>query len=722
MHNIANFIMSRRIIPVILVLTAASFFIAFKSQGSSGEDDPVKARYEKTLRNVGLLLEEGHYQPKKINDAFGQEVFKEYIEDLDQDKKVFLASDITELGDFATRIDDEIHGKDLISFFAINKIYSERQAETNTIYRSLLAKPFDFSINEQLVLDPEKTTFPKTQKDRIDIWRKYLKYLVLDKFVSSQNGRELDKGKPNTKYKADSTLEREARAAILMQMDRFYTTTKNRETSDYNFGKFVNTITQVMDPHSNYFPPIDLRSFNESMSGSFYGIGAQLKEEDGKIKIASLVTGMPAWTSKEVKEGEIIEKVAQADNHPVDVTGFALEDAVKLIRGEKGTIVKLTMRTLEGTEKVVAIKRGKIELEGTFAQSAVIDGQNKIGYLYLPEFYANFDDAKGHRSAADVAVEIKKLKADNVSAIVIDLRGNGGGSLWDVVQIAGYFIGNGPVVQVKTRDGNPQVLNDKNNGVLWDGPLAVMVDETSASASEIFAAAIQDYHRGIIIGSTSTYGKGTVQRNIPLNPETSRSLFGGTPKDTVDLGTVKLTLQKFYRINGDATQMKGVVPDVILPDRLEYLKIREKDNTNALNYDEIKKANYTTWTSTASTNPIITQANFDANANPTFKQINNEARTLEKGMDKAYPLDIVTYKKELEEKKNAIKKLEVLYKLPKELKVENLTSNAEDIKKSKENMDRNKQFISRIANDIYIDETVKILDKVISQTNVAKAN
>lgn len=218
--------------------------------------------------------------------------------------------------------------------------------------------------------------------------------------------------------------------------------------------------------------------------------------------------------------------------------------------------------------------RDDIKLEDTFARSAIINGPHKIGYIYLPEFYADFDKPNGARSAKDVAKEVEKLKNEKVEGIVLDLRGNGGGSLYDVVEIAGLFIDEGPVVQVKGRGDKSQVLKDKNKGVLYDGPLAVLVDETSASASEIFAAAIQDYKRGIIVGSTSTYGKGTVQRNIPLNPENEIQLFGSSAKE--DLGTVKLTLQKFYRINGDATQLRGVIPDVILPDRYDFLKSGKK--------------------------------------------------------------------------------------------------------------------------------------------------
>lgn len=721
MQKIAAFIMSKKFIPVILVLTGASFFIAFKSQGKSENEDNPKLRYSKILRNVGVLLEGGHVSPKKIDDSFSKTVFNEFIDDLDGDKKVFLQSDIDELKKYEALIDDEIHGAPLQSFYAINELYQKRQAETSVLYKDILAKSFDFNLDEELILDPAKTTFGKTEADRKNTWRKYLKYLVLDKFVSMQNEREKNRGKADYKPKADSTLEREARQQVSRQMDRSFTTIKSRETSDYNFSTLVNAITGTMDPHTNYFPPVDLRSFNESMKGSFFGIGAVIKEEDGKIKIGALQSGMPAWKSGEIKENDELVKVGQGNDEPVDVTGYAVQDAVKLIRGaELGSTVKLTIRKLDGSTKVIALKREKIDVEDTFAKSVIIKGENKIGYIYLPEFYADFERPNGPRCAVDVAKEIEKLKAEKVDGIMLDLRGNGGGSLYDVVQMAGLFIEDGPICQVKGRDEKAQVLRDRDKTVQYDGPFAVMVDETSASASEIFAAAIQDYKRGVIIGSTSTYGKGTVQRNIPLSPENASSLL--SPDKAEDLGTVKLTLQKFYRINGDATQQRGVIPDIVLPDRLEYLKIREKDNPNALKYDEISKADYKTWTSSISENAIISEANADANKSTTFSKIKTNMQWLEQNADKVYSLNITKYKEEQKHLKEIYKSIEELYKLPKALDVKNLNVDTTGINRTKEKIEKNKVFVKAVSNDIYVDETVKVLNKMIGQLNLAKAS
>ncbi|MFT3981047.1 MAG: carboxy terminal-processing peptidase [Ferruginibacter sp.] len=716
--------MSKKFLPVILVLTIGSFFIAFTTQGKNekGDDDNPRSRYAKILRNVGILLEEGHYSPKKIDDAFSKEVFTKFLDELDGDKTILLQSDIDKFKKYETVIDDEIHGAPLESFFAVNEVYLKRQAEMPALYKSILSKPFNFTVNEMVMMDNDKRSFPKNEAERDDIVRRTLKYLVLEKYVAAQDDREKNKGKKDFVVKADSTLEREAREQVSKQMDRYITTRKSRETNDENFSTFVNAITTAMDPHTTYFPPVDLRTFNESMRGSFFGIGAQLKEEDGKIKIASLVTGGPAWKGGELKENDEIVKVGEGSATPVDISGYAVTDAVKLIRGaKKGSEVKLTVKKVDGTMKVISLLRDDIKLDETFAKSAVINSDNKkLGYIYLPEFYANFDDPKGARCADDVAKELDKLKAENVEGIILDLRGNGGGSLYDVVQMVGLFIEKGPVVQVKGRGDKARVLDDPDRGtVKYTGPLTVLVDETSASASEIFAAAIQDYKRGIIIGSTSTYGKGTVQRNIPLNPQSENTLFNNG-KEEEDLGTVKLTLQKFYRINGGATQLKGVEPDVVLPDRMEYLKFREKDTPEALVWDEINNAPYSTWNSTYSDASIINEAKTDVSTNTAFNKIKTNVEWLQTNYDRAYSLNIDQFRKDQKQLKDVIKQIEEAYKLPKAMDIQSLQADSAAITSTKEKTERNTQWLKARKDDIFIDESVKILTKMINEGHLAK--
>ena len=713
--------MSKKFIPVILVLTAASFFIAFQSRGSADHDNP-KSKYTKIIRNVGVLLEQGHYSPKPIDDNFSKLVLKKFITDMDADKNIFLQSDIDGFKKYETKIDDEIHGAEFVSFFNISEVYITRLKEAAALYSDILAKPFDFNKDEEVMLDREKLNNPKTEAERKEIWRKRLKYLALDRYSASLEAREKNKDSANYKFKADSTLEREAREAVKKQIDRFFATKITRENNDENFSTFVNAITGSMDPHTDYFAPVDKRSFDESMKGSFYGIGAQLKEDDGKIKIATLISGGPAWKGGDLKPEDEIIKVGQGNDEPVDVTGYSVTDAVKLIRGaSKGSIVKLTIRRMDGTVKVLSIARDEIKLDDTFAKSAIINGDRKVGYIWLPEFYVDFADPNGAKCSEDVAKEIQKLKAENVEGIIIDLRGNGGGSLPEVVKMVGLFIEDGPVCVVKGRDEDkPYQWKDKDKSVLYSGPLTVMVDEFSASASEIFAAAIQDYKRGIVIGSSSTYGKGTVQRNIPLNPESENPMFSN--KNVEDLGSVKLTLQKFYRVNGGATQLKGVVPDVIIPDRFENLKFREKDNTAALPWDEIAKSDYKPWTSTISNDVVVKYSDAQIANNTTFNKIKASADWLEKYGDKPYSLNLNKYKEEQKQFKAKVKELDDLYKLNKDLSVKNIQVDMTAINAAKEKIDKNIAWLKRISGDIYIDETVKVMNSMITQSTTAKVN
>lgn len=707
--------------PVILVLTAASVFLAFQTRGSSDSDNP-KSKYTRIIRNVGVLLEQGHYSPKTIDDNFSKLVLKKFIEDMDAEKNIFLQSDLDGFKKFETRIDDEIHGAELVSFFTISEVYISRLKEAANLYKDILAKPFDFTKDEEVMLDREKLNSPKTEADRKEIWRKRLKFLTLDRYNMALEAREKNRDSANFKYKADSTLEREARDAVRKQIDRFFATKITRENNDENFSTFINAITGTMDPHTDYFAPVDKRSFDESMKGSFYGIGAQLKEDDGKIKIASLISGGPAWKGGELKPEDEIIKVGQGNEEPIDVTGYSVTDAVKIIRGpSKGSIVKLTIRKMDGTIKVLAIARDEIKLDDTFAKSAIINGDHKVGYIWLPEFYVDFADPNGAKCSEDVAKEIEKLKAENVEGIIMDLRGNGGGSLPEVVKMVGLFIEDGPVCVVKGRDEEkPYQWKDKDKSVLYSGPLTVMVDEFSASASEIFAAAIQDYKRGIVIGSSSTYGKGTVQRNIPLNPESENPLFSN--RNVEDLGSVKLTLQKFYRINGGATQLKGVTPDVIIPDRYENLKFREKDNPSALPWDEIAKAEYKPWTSTISNDVAVKYSTAEVAKNPTFNKIKESIDWLEKYSDKAYSLNLNKYREEQKQFKAKIKELDDLYKLNKDLSVKNIEADMAAINAAKEKIDKNTAWLKKISGDIYIDETVKVMNNMITQSSTAKLN
>ncbi len=704
---------SKRSLPVLMLVLICGIFIAFRTLGTNGTP-PTK--YEKILRTVGQMLEQIHYSPKNINDKFSKEVFQKYLKAVDPDKNTLLQSDIEDLRKYETKIDDEILGAPVQFVPAVSDIMKKRLAETEKLYKEILAQPFDFSKDENVIVDPDRLNFPKTENERRELWRKRLKYMVLERYSDLLDSQEKNKGKEGFEAKTNVQLEKEARERVMKSFDRSYDRMKYKINDDDRFNDFVNTITNAMDPHTAFFPPVDKRYFDEQMSGRFYGIGASLKEEEGNIKIGTLLTGSPAWKSGEVQVGDAILKVAEGNEEPTDLTGYAVEDAVKKIRGKKGTPVKLTMRKADGSVKVVTLIRDEIVQDETFARSEVVyNGKSKLGYIYLPEFYADFEDPKGARSFDDVRKEVIKLKEEKVDGIILDLRNNGGGSLYDVVQMVGLFVEEGPIVQVKDRDGKPSVLRDRDKSVLYDGPLAVMVNELSASASEIFAAAIQDYKRGVIIGSTSTYGKGTVQRNIGLDKDL------GFMSANSELGTIKLTLQKFYRINGGSTQLKGVRSDVVLPDLYEHLKMREKDDPDALPWDEINKADYTAWKNTFDLNSIKTASANRVNNSTAFNLIKSKTEWLSKQNDKEYSLQLEKFRQEKKAVSATYKELEALNKLNKELDIQPLKGEENKYASDTNKEDRFKAWLKNLRNDIYLDEAINVVNDMVAQDNVAKA-
>jgi carboxyl-terminal processing protease len=699
--------LTKRNLPIALLILGTGIFFAFRSFAHN-PDPPTK--YEKILQGVGERMEDYHYSPKNIDDSFSREVFRKYIAEIDQEKKTFLLSDINDLKKYETTIDDEILGKAPVQFVpAVNEIYKKRLQETQNLCHEILAQPFDYTRQESVNLDYDKIDFPASETERREALRKKLKYITLEKYSDMLDQQEASKGKPGYVAKSNETIEKEARDRTLRMMDRFYDHLKIKADPDDQFNEFVETIVQCMDPHTDYFPPVEKRSFDEDMSGHFYGIGASLRDEDGSIKITTLITGSPAWKSGQVTVGDVIQKVAQGNEEPVDLSSYLVEDAVKIIRGNKGTEVRLTLKKADGTIKIVSLIRDEIVQDEKFAKSVIVNStKGKIGYIFLPEFYADFDNPKGSRCSIDVAREIIKLKEQKVDGIVLDLRNNGGGSLMDVVQMVGLFIDQGPVVQVRDRDGKPQVLSDHDRSVLYDGPLAVMVNEFSASASEIFAAAIQDYHRGVIIGSTTTYGKGTVQRPIPIE---SDDVNGA-------LGTIKLTLQKFYRINGGSTQLRGVSSDIVLPDLYEHYKIREKDQPDALPWDEMPKTDYNTWKYAYDLNGIKNSSYERVQSNTAFATIASNAKWLDQQNDKLYPLNLAEYRSEQKKIKSTVKQIEAVSKLPVAMNIQGLPQDAGKYDADKFKADNYKAWVDSKKTDIYLKEAVNVMDDMISQKNL----
>lgn len=701
---------SKKGLPFLLILIASIVFLAFKYNTNNTPD----AKQQQLLMAIGNILEQKHYDPHALNDDFSKQVFQEFIGNVDPEKTILLKSDINALKIYETKIDDEIHGAPLEFYPAVSKIYLKRVDEITQIYKDILSKPFDFSVNEKVQLNADKMDYPADNNERIARWHNKLKYATLTRYSDLLDQRAKAKSNDTLASKTDAQLEKMSRDRVLLSLDRFYSRMKTKFTPDEQFNLFVNTITRIMDPHTEYFPPVEKRAFDEDMTGRFYGIGAQLRQQDGETVVVSLVTGSPAWKSKQVDVNDVITKIAQGNNEPVDVTGYDIDDVVKLIRGNKGAEVRITFKKADGTTKVVSLIRDEIVQDEIYARSTVItEGDKKIGYIFLPEFYADFQRPDGNKCSDDVAAELVKLKAEHVDGVILDLRNNGGGNLYEVIKMVGLFIPSGPVVQVRDRDGLAQSLNDDNQTVLYDGPLAVMVNELSASASEIFAAAIQDYKRGLVIGSTSTFGKGTVQKTLPLGKPTD-FMTGAT-----EYGALKLTFEKFYRINGGSTQLKGVASDVVIPDTYEYLKLREKDNPDALKWDEVAPANYTIMMNPDTFNKITKEANALVAQDSGFNVIKNNTLLLSKMSDAETDLGLKAYNETQATIKKLVKADDSMGKLAEKMDMKFM-----DVDKSKyyDNADTSKalryqEWLKVMQKDKYISTSVKVLKIVAANKN-----
>lgn len=728
MNTIWSF-MKRNYKVIFLVLGIAALLWSFIPKKE--KDNPEKDQL--LLELITYLLERGHYDPVKIDDNFSKDVYKEYIKALDPTKRFFIQSDIDEFSKYEFLIDDMIQLKDLSFFNLTEQRIVKRMEEAREIYKEILSHPFDFSKDETFDADYDKQDFSIDEQALKNRWSKQLKLNVLssihDKLKLQENTDEektdaddvaesdkktTDKTKKEDVKKTFSELEEEARESTLKSLDEYFDLIQDLEHKDW-FSMYVNTIVERFDPHTFYFAPEDKEKFDESMSGSIEGIGAVLRKKNDITEITELLPGGPAWRGKELEQGDLILKVAQGNEDPVDVVGMRLENVVKQIKGKKGTVVNLTVKKIDGTIKVISITREVIELEETYAKSSIItEGDKKYGFIQLPKFYIDFKDKEMRNAFTDVAKEVEFLKEQKVDGIVMDLRNNGGGSLQTVVDMVGLFIEQGPVVQVKSSKGKKDVLFDRDPKVQWDGPLVVLVNNFSASASEIFAAAIQDYKRGIVIGSKHTYGKGTVQNVIDLNELLKNHPYG-------DLGALKVTLQKFYRINGGSTQKEGVLSDIVLPDRYSYIDMGERDIDNAMPWDKIDRANYIPYKNNFQM--AIANSKVRIAKNEQFKLINENAKWINERKDeKVFTLNFEKYETKQKEVETTAKKFKPISKYNNHLNFESLPHELERTKNDTILEKKRIGWHESLGKDVYVEEAVNILKDLSNHTSTQQAS
>ncbi|MBN1251181.1 MAG: carboxy terminal-processing peptidase [Bacteroidales bacterium] len=671
-------------------------------------------RKEKVLMEVlSKSLSAGHFEAYKINDELSEKLYNKYIDRLDYGKRYLLKEDIDKLKKYKFKIDDEINEGSFDFFNLSVEIIEKRIKEAEEIYPAVLEKPFNFEINEVYETDPEKLDYPKNEKERLERWTKSLKYQVLlriDDLLTIQENAINDK---DTSYKvlAFAEIEENARKKILDDYNELFRRINKQDEND-RLSAYLNSLTASYDPHTEYMPPEDKKNFDIRMSGKLEGIGAQLQEINGYIKVANIVPGSASWRQGKLKAGDIILKVAEGEADPISIVDMKIDDAVSYIRGKKGTEVRLTIKKPDGTITVIPIIRDIVVLEETFAKSAILQAENsdkKYGYIYLPKFYVDFDDMNGRHCSKDVEIEVEKLKSENVDGIIIDLRNNGGGSLSDVVDMAGLFVKDGPIVQVKSRYGFPYVLKDNGPEIQYDGKLIVMVNTLSASASEILAAALQDYKRALIVGAPTTYGKGTVQRIINLD----QMLESGFD-DVKPLGALKLTTQKFYRINGGATQLKGVVPDIILPDIYDYIEIGERELDGVIPWDEIEPAKFHTWqNSIENKSSLVDNSKSRVQKSSTFNLIVENSKILKEQRDISISdLNLKKYREEQKLKNKKAEKFENLFKDNTSLKVSSLKIDLDKIIGDTLKLADSKNWVKDLNKDVYIEEVVNILKEM----------
>lgn len=690
------------------------------------ESDP--GRDKLLMELITFVIEKGHYDPAKIDDTFSKAVYKSYFESIDPSKRFFIQSDLDEFSKYEDKIDDMILAKDLTFFDLTYDRLMKRIKESEGFYKDILSKPFDFSKDEEYNVDYEKMPYPKNDEELRARWEKQLKLSVLSTIVDKQKLQEtpVDKNKnsnkidePKVEKKTDdgkkktfAELEKEARESTLKSLNDYFGMIDDLKRDEW-FTIFLNSIAERFDPHTYYFAPDDKEKFDTSMRGSLEGIGAKLQKKSDYVEISELIPGGPAWRGKDLEQGDLIMKVAQGDKDAVDIAGMRLDDVVKKIKGPKGTEVRLTVKKVDGSIKVIPIVREVVELEDTYAKSSVVKKDGKTyGIIYLPKFYIDFENKDNRDAAKDVALEVKRLKEQKVDGIIMDLRDNGGGSLKTVVDITGLFIPQGPVVQVKSTGKQKEVLADTDSSVLWDGPLVVMVNNFSASASEIFAAAIQDYNRGIIVGSKHTYGKGTVQNLIDLNQFVRGNDLG-------DLGALKTTTQKFYRINGGSTQREGVSSDIVMPDRYSYIDMGERDIDNAMPWDKIDAANYKAVKSNFEA-PIANSKKRMAE-NEQFKLMDENAKFIfAKKDDNTYNLNVDKFKAKVAETEAAAKKFKALSDYKNNLTFDALPYEKAIFEKDASLAEKKKRWYESLSKDIYVEEALNVLDDM--QPKGAKNN
>jgi carboxyl-terminal processing protease len=590
-----------RVILLILAPLLFAFQCLSKDNPSIIEDQSKDKLIGNIVKNA---LEQYHFKNLKVDKGLSEKAFDLYLKRVDFGKQFLLKGEVDQLNRYRYVMHEQMVNGNHILLDSTMKIMNSRLDKLEKLRQETFKKEFDFTVEESLETDPDKRDFLNSEKELQQHWNKVFKQGTLTRYLSLKETEKKkaeaqsamseeekkEQGDKLEKVLTEKELMAKAHEATADQYKKFFSRLKDEDRASY-IERFFNAIAGVFDPHTNYMPPRRKEDFDIDISGSLEGIGAVLSEDGDFIKVVTIVPGGAAWRQKELEVDDVILAVAEADDDPVDLVGMRVDDAVRYIRGKKDTEVRLTVRKVDGSRKIIPIIRDVVQIGATYAKSSVIQHSNlpwKIGYIHVPKFYRDFE-TNARNCTDDVKTELARLKEQKVDAVILDLRNNGGGALEDARTMSGLFIKGGPIVQIRDGSGRQDILRDNQKEVFYDGPLVVMVNRFSASASEILAGALQDYGRAIIVGGEQTHGKGTVQAVLNLNQGPLMSLFGES------MGALKVTIQKFYRVNGSSTQFKGVVPDIVLPDPAGFVENREQDLDHSIGWDEIAPLKYEPW-------------------------------------------------------------------------------------------------------------------------------
>ena len=658
------------------------------------------------IQLITYVLDEAHYLEKEIDDKFSEKVFNTFIENLDPFKRYFYVSDIEDFSKYKYSIDDAFKNPNLDFFQLVYERYVQRISESEEIFNRILSKPFDFSIEEVCECDFEALDYVQTEDQLYDRWRKLLKIYVIENYHNEiEDDLRKIENDGNFQRRSLDIIEKESREALSEMMNQNHRFIKEEMLRSDWLSVYINSFVSQYDPNTSYLDPESKDRFDVDMSGNYAGIGARLQKKIDKVEITEVISGGPAWRDNILEKGDAILKVRQAyEKEPVSIINMRLSEAVKLIKGEKGTKVYLTVKKVDGSVSEISVTRDIVLLEETYIKSSIVNKDNvNYGIIDIPKFYIDFDNQSNRDAAKDLRTEIIRLKEQDIKGLIIDLRNNGGGALKTVVEMAGMFIKNGPVVQVKYFDKEKQVLSDRDRSVLWSGPLVILVNEGSASTSEILAAAMQDYKRAIIIGGNQTWGKGTVQNIFPLN----RMVRGNT---NGDLGALRYTTQKYYRINGGSVQLEGVKSDINLPYRYKYIDYGERESENSLEWDEIDEVNYDTWQSNFDFDFAVGRSNKRIKDSEYLILVDENAKWIKSVRDnKIINLNYKKYKDELDQNSIITEKFNALDDFSMNYNFKSLPYEINLIEGDSVLGLKRKRWHSSLNKDFYIDESLNVL-------------